>query len=380
MRQTDRTRENAGRPAWAEIDIKALTHNIETVRKRIGNGRKILGIVKADAYGHGLVPISKALLREKVQMLGVALIEEGIELRSAGVSAPILIMGGLLEEQLAEVYRYDLIPVLHDPKLFPALQRLAREGQKPLPVHLKVDTGMGRLGLSLTEAEGVIKQIRGTEGIHLEGLMTHFAEAEAADKTFLKEQVRGFQQLAGPLLKEYPHLLCHTANSAAILSYPPAYFQMVRPGLMLYGYVPLALKEHPHGLKPVMSFKTRIVQLKRVPPTTPISYGRTWRSKRESLIATLPLGYADGYPRLLSNQGSVLLKGRRLPIVGCVCMDMLMIDATGVPGARVGDEVVLIGQDGKERVTADEVAVLAGTISYEILCGISKRIPRLYIT
>jgi alanine racemase len=149
---------------------------------------------------------------------------------------------------------------------------------------------------------------------------------------------------------------------------------------MLYGYIPLALKENPHGLKPVLSLKTKIVQLKRIPPATPVSYGRTWRSKRESLIATLPIGYADGYPRLLSNRGSVLLKGRRLPIVGRVCMDMLMIDATEVPGARVGDEVILIGRDGQERITADEIADLAGTISYEILCGISKRIPRFYIT
>jgi alanine racemase len=351
------------------------------VRKRIGKRRRILGAVKADAYGHGLVPISQALLRERVEMLGVALMEEGIELRRAGISAPILVMGGLLEDQLAEAFHHHLIPVLHDATLLPVLRRLAREAQKPLPVHLKVDTGMGRLGLSLTEAAGVIKRIKGVAGIHLEGLMTHFAEAEAEDQGFLEEQSRGFQQLADPLLKgEYPHLLCHTANSAAILGYPPSYFQMVRPGLMLYGYIPLALKENPHGLKPVLSLKTKIVQLKRIPPATPVSYGRTWRSKRESLIATLPLGYADGYPRLLSNRGSVLLKGRRLPIVGRVCMDMLMIDATEVPGARVGDEVILIGRDGQERITADEIADLAGTISYEILCGISKRIPRFYIT
>ncbi|HEX9758761.1 MAG TPA: alanine racemase [Nitrospiria bacterium] len=373
--------DSHGRPTWAEINLKALSNNIGVVRGKVGEERKILAVVKADAYGHGLVPVSKALLSENIQMFGVAQLDEGIELRQAGIQIPILLMTGFLESQLKDIFHYRLTPVVHHFDLLSPLQRFGKKAQKPFRFHLKIDTGMGRLGMTLSELKRVAQMLKASPEIFLEGIMTHFAESEGEGGGFLKEQTHRFLESVNLVLKsDYPHLICHAANSAAIVNSPSSYFQMVRPGIMLYGYLPPPLKGLNHGLMPVMSLKTKIIHLKKVPPRTPIGYGRTWKTKRESLIATLPIGYADGYPRLLSNRGSVLMRGKKYPIVGRICMDLLMVDVTGMERPEIGETVVLIGEEEGKKITADEIGMWAETISYEILCGVNRRIPRVYLS
>ena len=368
------------RSTWAEINLRALSHNLGVVRKKIAREQKILAVVKADAYGHGLIPVAQTLSKDGVHMLGITQIEEGCELRKAGISTPILLMTGFVEEQIEALFQYNLTPVLHHAQFLPHLQRFAQQKQKSMGVHLKVDSGMGRLGFSASEVIEVVEEINGFNGVELEGIMTHFAEAEAKDQAFMIEQTQLFQKFLGSIGKINPRLpIFHAANSAAIITYPPAHFQMVRPGIMLYGYLPPPLGGGANDLLPVMSIKTKILQLKKVPAKTPISYGRTWKTRKESLIATLPIGYADGYPRLLSNRGSVLMGGKRVPIVGRICMDLLMVDVSEMIPPQLGDEVILLGEDGAERINADDIAKWAGTISYEVLCGVSQRIPRIYM-
>ncbi len=346
----------------------------------MGPERKILAVVKSDAYGHGLVPISQALLHEGVDMLGITQLDEGIDLRGEGFNIPILLMAGFLEDQLKDISHYRLTPVLHHLGVLPALKRFVRGTQKPLGIHLKVETGMGRLGLSPGEIKGFIEGLKEEDGISIEGIMTHFAEAEAEGGAYLNEQNERFLDLVNSLNAHYPNLLCHAANSAAILTSPLTHYQMVRPGIMLYGYLPAPMSGLDHGLSPLMNLKTKIIHLKRVKTNTPIGYGRTWKAKGESLIATLPIGYGDGYPRLLSNRGSVLMRGKCLPIVGRICMDLTMVDVTQIDQPILEEEVILMGEDGEERITADDVAGWAETISYEVLCGMSRRIPRIYKT
>jgi len=368
------------RSTWAEINLGALSHNLGVVRKTIAREQRIVAVVKADAYGHGLIPVSQLLSKDGVHMLGITQIEEGCELRKAGISTPILLMTGFAEEEIEALFQYKLTPVLHQRQFLPQLQRFAQKKQKVMGIHIKVDSGMGRLGFSASEVTELVEEISGLDGVKLEGIMTHFSEAEAKDQSFMFEQTQLFQKLLGPIEKLYPRLpIFHAANSAAIITYPLAHFHMVRPGIMLYGYLPAPLEREAHDLLPVMSIKSKILQLKKVPPNTSISYGRTWKARKESVIATLPIGYADGYPRLLSNQGSVLMGGKRFPIVGRICMDLLMVDVSEMRSPQVGDEVILLGEDGGGRIDADDIAKWAGTISYEVLCGVSHRIPRIYV-
>jgi alanine racemase len=366
------------RPTVAVIDTGALEHNYREVVRRAG-GRKILAVVKAQAYGHGAVPVSRQFLRLGADMLGVALVEEGKELRSAGIDAPVLLMGSLFPEQAETVVALRLTPVVYTISVARALSDAARKLKTSVPVHVKIDTGMGRIGIVPADAPGFIKELRRFAGINVQGLMTHFADADLREKQFAAKQMELFELLVRDLeAASWDVPLRHAANSAAVLDFHRAFFTMVRPGLMLYGYNPLERDPAGGGLHPVLSFLTRIVYVKQVSAGVPISYGRTFVTKRESLIATLPVGYADGYSRGLSNRGEVLVRGRRVPVVGRVCMDMTMIDVTDVAGVCEGDEVVLIGSQGSERITASDIAVKTGTIPYEVLCGISSRVPRIY--
>jgi alanine racemase len=367
------------RPTTAFIDLRALAHNFQEARDR-AQGRKILAVVKAQAYGHGAIRVSKHLLGLGADTLGVALVEEGRELREAGIEAPILVMGAVVPGQAEALAALRLTPVVFTLPMARALSSAARAQKTQVPVHIKIDTGMGRVGIAPEDAPAFIKELEGLEGLVVQGLMTHFAEADLHDKKFAAMQMDRF----GTLLKELDAQgtavpLRHAANSAALLDYQQALFTMVRPGLMLYGYNPLEGKALGADLLPVLSLVTRIAFLKKVPAGIPISYGRTFVTKRESLIATLPIGYADGYSRGLSNKGEVLVRGVRAPIAGRVCMDMCMLDVTGVPGVCEGDEVVLIGKQVNERITADDIAAKTGTIAYEVLCGISSRVPRVYV-
>lgn len=370
---------DADRPTAAVIDLDALRHNYSVAARRAG-GRKVLAVVKAQAYGHGAVAVAQRFVELGVHMLGVALVEEGRELRRAGIIAPVLVMGPVRPGQAERIVREGLASVVYSLPVAQALSRAAAAEGKRVSVHVKVDTGMGRIGLPPEDALPFIEELAALTGIELEGLMTHFADADLKDKAFASAQMDRFEALVRSLQDRGIDVpLRHAANSAAVLGYDRALLTMVRPGLMLYGYDPL---EQGGGgeLRPVLSLVTRIAYCKRVPAGTPISYGRTFVTTRESVIATVPIGYADGYRRSLSNKGEALVRGCRVPVVGRVCMDMTMLDVTDVPGAAEGDETVLIGHQGAECITADEVAEKTGTIAYEVLCGISARVPRIVFT
>jgi alanine racemase len=357
------------RPTWAEIDLAALRANLKKFRARMPSRVKLLFVVKANAYGHGAAACAQAAERGRLaDWLGVSSVEEGVALRQSGVRLPILVLGSLYPfESFLAAAEFGLTPTVASlesaRRLVTAAERLGRR----VDCHLKVETGMGRIGMRPAAAAAAAAYLASCRLVRLQGVYTHFACAET-DARFTRTQLR--------LLKEAldaigPVPLRHAANSAGALKFPAARLDMVRPGLAIYGCVP--------GFAPALSLKSKVVFLKTVPKGTPISYGARWKARRPSRIATIPVGYADGLPRGLSNKGFALLSGKRCPIVGSVTMDMTMIDATGAPGAKVGDDAVLIGrQDGAE-ITAGEIAKTLGTIPYEVTSMISARVPRVYL-
>jgi alanine racemase len=366
------------RPTAAVISGDALSHNYREALRR-ADGRKILAVVKAQAYGHGAVEVSRRLLGLGADMLGVALVEEGRELREAGIVAPILVMGALFPEQSETIVALGLTPVVSNRSVAKALSAAAKQRGTTVFVHVKIDTGMGRIGVAPEEAPAFLADLKKLGSITVQGLMTHFADADLSDKQFAAKQMDRFESLLKVLAAQGIDIpVRHAANSAALLDFRRALFTMVRPGLMLYGYNPLEERAARADLRPVLSLVTRIAFIKRVPAGVPISYGRTFVTKRDSSIATLPIGYADGYRRGLSNTGEALVRGMRARVVGRVCMDMCMLDVTDVPGVREGDDVVLIGSQGSERITAEDIAAKTETIAYEVLCGVSERVPRIY--
>ncbi len=367
------------RPTWAEVDLGAFRHNFKQISRKLTKGVSLLPVVKADAYGHGMEEIARTSLSCGAKLLGVANIEEGIFLRKRGIKAPILILGSVYPlSNFAYILRYKLSPTICSVQASEELSKIAKIRRQEARVHIKVDTGMGRIGISAENAAGLVKRVVQLPGIIVEGIFTHLAAADS-DYEFTMEQIRKFQSVIDELKRDNINIKYkHAANSTAILRYSGAHFNLARPGISLYGLVPFEGAEKEIDLKPVMQLKTRIVFVKRVKKGTSVSYGRTWKAESDSIIGTLPIGYADGYNRLLSNKGEVLIRGKRIPIVGRVCMDMCMVDITSLPEVKVGEEVVLIGSQGKERITADEIAKLIGTISYEVVCAISKRVPRIY--
>jgi alanine racemase len=367
------------RPTIAKVDLGALEHNLREV-KQCARGGKILAVVKAQAYGHGSVAVSRCLLAQGAHMLGVALVEEGTELRTAGIDAPILLMGALFPEQADAIAALQLTPTVFSLSFAQALSRAAQRMKTRMPVHVKIDTGMGRMGIAPEDALEFISSLLTLPNLDVQGLMTHFADADLRDKAFASRQLERFGTVIRTLEERGITIAQrHAANSAAVMDFEQALFTMVRPGLMLYGYNPLEQGSQNIRLKQVLSLVTRIAFVKKVPSGVPVSYGRTFVTRRESLLATLPVGYADGFSRALSNKGEALVRGKRVPVVGRVCMDMCMIDVTDVPGVAEGDETVLIGNQGNERITAEDIAAKIGTISYEVLCGISSRVPRIYL-
>lgn len=373
------------RPTVAEIDLSALADNLETVRRAATGapGIKVLAVVKANAYGHGDLPVASRLEALGVDMLGVAHVEEGVRLREGGIKTPILILAGIFEDETEALADFCLTPVIYDGATVRRIAEVARARGVSMPVHLKIDTGMNRIGVRPDDAVRLAREIAALPGIWLEGLLTHFADADLADPSSALDQARLFAETIERLASDGIHPpLRHIANSAAVLAGMDNRFNMVRPGLMLYGYPPAQwISGLPTGasLKPVMALISSIAYLKRVPSGATVSYGRTYITKRESLIATIPIGYADGYSRALSNVGEVLVRGQRAPVAGRVCMDMTMVDVTDIDGVKEGDRVTLIGRDGKELISAMDIAEKTGTIAYEVLCGIGSRVRRVYI-
>lgn len=366
------------RPTWAEIDLSALVQNLKNISRKIPRQTKILAIVKADAYGHGAVEVAR-VCEKRMCYLGVALIEEAIALRKAGIKAPILILGSIFPfTNFKYVLEYDLIPTIASLAGARSLSRIAAKHKQKIKFHLKVDTGMGRIGIRPVSAAATIKKIKELPFIEMEGLYTHLASAEN-DEAYSRQQIEKFIAIIKELEQEHIAIKYqHVSGSAAILKYRDYAFNMVRPGLMMYGITPFKGAQKQITLHPVLSLKTKLVYLKRVPKGNSISYGRTFITKRNSFIGTLPVGYADGYAWGLANKAVVLVQGKRVPVIGRVCMDMCMIDLTGMKGIDVGTEVVLIGRQGQENITVNEVAEWAKTISYEIVCGISARVPRIF--
>lgn len=370
------------RPSWVEINLNAVKYNLAQIKKRPGKKPKILAIVKADAYGHGAVAVSKVCVKNGVDLLGVALIEEGIQLREAGIKVPVLILGSIFPfSNYKTAIKYGLTPTVYSFEGARALAKIARQLHRTVKIHLKVDTGMGRVGIASQHAFALIEEITSFGNLQIEGIYTHFPAADCSDKESVKftlNQIKQFRQIVEKARHKGIDIpLAHAANSAAVLKYTRSYFDLVRPGLMIYGLYPArGTKLH---LRPALQFKTRIVYLKWVSAGRSVSYGRTWIARQPTRVATLPVGYADGYNRLLSNRGAVLVRGKRLPVIGRVCMDMCMVDVTPLKKeVKIGDEVVLIGRQGKERITAEEIADKMGTINYEVTCNISKRVPRMY--
>ncbi|HVP69384.1 MAG TPA: alanine racemase [Anaeromyxobacteraceae bacterium] len=378
------------RPTEAVVDLSAFAANYR-VALEVG-GRPVLAVLKANAYGHGAVPLAQELAGLGVAMIGVALVEEGVELREAGVATPILVFGAAYDGRYDLLVEHRLVPVIFTAEHLSGLARAARTLGVRASAHLKLDTGMGRIGLRPPELADFAAAAAARPEVAVEGLCTHFASADLEDRALTERQVALFDEAAASLVRAgLPLRYRHLANSAGTVEYPAARQDLTRPGIMLFGYLPFhknAISPHAAAvagrLRRVLTWRTEVIQVKEVAEGTPVSYGGRWVARRGSRIATIPVGYADGYPRRLSGRpgygnADVLVRGKRAPVAGTVCMDMTMVDVTDVPGVAVGDEVVLLGSQGRETVDADELAERAGTISYEILCGIGARVPRRYV-
>ncbi len=368
------------RPTWSEIDLDALAFNLSSIRRFIGGSAKTMAVVKADAYGHGAIECSKRLEAEGVDWLAVALPEEGVELRDSGIETPILSFGNWSGQEALMLARR-LTPVAYQIDTLARLDAAAAEQQTVATVHIKIDTGMGRIGIRAADAAEFAGELAGFKHLQVEGLMTHFASADRIDSDATKRQISQFADAVAAFHAAgiRPKLL-DLANSPGAIVYPESRSTMVRIGGLLYGLGGDVLPKGFPGpeLRPVMSVHTRISFIKQVPAGTPIGYGGTFVTGRESLIATIPIGYHDGLPRALSNIGHVLVEGVRAPIVGRVSMDWTTVDVTDVPGVTVGTPVVIIGISGQESMKAEDIAAATGTISYEITCGMNARVKKVY--
>lgn len=363
------------RPTRAEINLENIKFNVGIIKKFVGRNVDLLAVVKADAYGHGLKQVSKTLERSAVKIFGVATIEEGIELRISGIKKDILILGSTYPfENFSEVIKYDLTPTIASISGLEFFNKFAKYKNKKLPFHLKIDTGMARLGISPLTAVVLIEKIKNLKNIYIDGIYSHLACA-AENENFTKKQISDFEKLSREIPARYKHL----AASASIIKYKNSHFNLVRPGLLIYGLKPYEFSNSAIRVQPALSLKTKIVYLKTVPKNRSISYCRTFITNRISKIATIPIGYADGFLRCNSNNAKVLIRGKKASVVGRVCMDMTMIDVTGIKNVVVGDDAVIIGSQGKEKISAENVAKRCNTINYEVVTSISKRVPRVYI-
>jgi len=365
------------RPTWAEIDLGAIAYNYKQVKRSVGRDTKVMAVVKANAYGHGTVEVSGVLENLGVHYLGVATMDEAIRLRDHGVKTPILVLGSVLPEEIKAATEKDVTLTLASDELLKAMRKVCGAHHK-IRVHIKIDTGMGRIGIWHEEALNFIKNLAQDKCIVIEGIYTHFSSA-GRDDFFTHYQIESFEKLIEKLEGFDIRIpLRHSANSIATVDFKRSHLNLVRPGLIIYGMYPKYTFPKLIKLKPAMSLKTKIVYIKDTPPGRSISYGRTYITEKHTRIATLPVGYADGYCRGLSNKGYVLVRGKKAPVIGKVTMDQTMIDVGHIRRAKIGDEVVLIGRQGMEEIRTEKLARTAGTIAYEVVCGISNRVPRVY--
>lgn len=365
------------RPTRAEVDSSAIRHNLAQIRRRVGERTAIMAVVKANAYGNGMVEVARVALGGESSYLGVGNVEEGIFLRENGITAPILVFAVPFLDQIELFLKYDLEVTLCSMEIASALNGVASGIEKRGVAHIKIDTGMGRIGVQFNDAVEFVRQAVQLELIEVKGLYTHFATADERNKDFARLQLDRFRDVISAVNGLGIHIpLKHCANSGAILDLPNSYFDMVRPGIMIYGYYPSHETSESLELRPALSLKSKVAFVKEVPPGTPISYGRKYYTKSRTKIVSVPVGYADGFSRLLTNDAEALIKGKRYPVVGTVCMDQVMIDVGLDSDVSVGEDVVFIGHSGNERITAWDIADKLGTIPYEVCCAISSRVPR----
>lgn len=366
----------------AEINLDAIAYNINQIQKNILKDTEIMAVVKADAYGHGAIEVTRILIENQVQRLAVAILDEGKQLRKEGFEVPILILGYTPIEQAKEIVLYDLIQTVFTYEMAKAISDAAMRQNKQAKIHIKIDTGMGRVGFKINEESfKLIKEISKLPNINIEGIFTHFSSADEEDISFTELQFNRFNTFTDQIQKEGINIpIKHCSNSAAFMDHQKLHMDLIRPGIILYGLYPSEEvdKEMIH-IKPAMSLKSQVVFVKEVDENVPISYGRKYITSRKTKIATIPVGYADGYSRRLSSVGRVLINGMYAPIIGNICMDQFMVDITDIPEVKIGSEVVLIGKQGHHSITTEEIARKIGTINYEIVCMVGKRIPRVYI-
>ncbi|MCK5640826.1 MAG: alanine racemase [Gammaproteobacteria bacterium] len=365
-----------------EIDLAALRFNYRSIQAQVGAVVRIMAIVKSDAYGHGLTPVAKALFREGARTFGVAEIHEGTRLRQAGVEGEIIVLLGGMTDSFPEIIEYDLQPVVYDLDNLVAMAAYAEQHGRQIGVHLKVDTGMGRLGIMPDQIDSYLGMLNKLSGVRLAGIASHFPRADdREDQTQTVAQNHRFAEILTTVRQHCRKGIVHIANSAAILNLPDSHYDMVRPGITLYGCCPFPEAKISSNLqlKPVMSFKTKVIQVKDVPPGYGISYGHTYITKRPTRLAVLPVGYGDGYLRRLTGRAEVIISGQRVPILGRICMNACLADITGLDQVGVGDEAVIMGCQGEAEITADDIAGWSDTINYEILCLFGGSNPRLYL-
>lgn len=366
------------RPVWAEIDLEAIRHNVRLLKRFIPSPTLFMAVVKANGYGHGAVPVARAALEAGANWLGVALVEEGVELRQAGIKSPIQILSEPPSTAARLAVENELIPTVCSKEVAEAISAAAQKGGQKAKIHVKVDTGMNRIGIYPEQVTSFIKYLNSLPSVEVEGLFTHFAVANHPENPYTEEQLSKFKRVLEKLDREdLTPSLKHAANSAATIFFPSAHLDMVRIGIAMYGLYPSPASRERVSLRPALQLKAKVSFVKELPAGQGVSYGLTYRSQEPTQIATLPLGYGDGYSRLLSNKSEVLIGGQRRPVVGNVCMDQLMVDI-GAEKVKVGDEAVLIGQQQAQEISVEELAEILGTINYEVVCNLSPRVPRVY--
>jgi alanine racemase len=367
----------AYRPTWAEIDLAAFARNVSAIRARLPQGSRLIAVLKANAYGHGAVELARRVSPDDVAMIATALLEEAVELRRGYVGVPLLVLGPLVARQVPIAIEHNITFGVIGPEELAVVCAWSRDNDREVTIHLKLDSGMGRMGVIATELPAVIELLRAAPKVKVAALYTHFANASDPTDSYTNLQINRFEQMAASLRAAgISPRMQHLANSAATMRNFVSPGDFVRVGVSLYGAE--ALDSGYSRLEPVMRWRTEIARLKELPPGSAIGYGTTFTTTRPSRIATLPVGYADGYNRRLSNRGEVIVRGRRVPVVGRVSMDLVTIDVTDVPDAAVGEEAVLLGRQGDEAITAEEIAGKTDTISYEVFCAVSARVPRIY--
>lgn len=373
--------EKIMRPVWAEIDLDKAAYNMKNIKKLVKD-KEVIAVVKADCYGHGADDLAPVFLENGASRLAVAILTEGIELRKKNITAPIMILGYTPLELGEELINNDIEQTVYDLEYAKKLSNIAERLGKKAKIHIALDTGMGRIGfIPNEESIEAVEKIASLNGIEIIGIFTHFSTADEYDKNYTNEQFKKIKNFISELEKRNINIpLKHVSNSGAIMDMPETYLDAVRAGIILYGYYPSnEVNKEKLDIKPILTLKTTVSHVKEVEEGTSISYGRTFITERKSKIATIPIGYADGYSRLLSGKAKVIINGKFAPVVGRICMDQCMIDVTDIGEVKVGDEVILLGEEGNLKFNADDFAEIMGTINYEITCMLKQRIPRVYI-